>query len=141
MSKKKSSHARTAVVDGANVAYLERTAKGKPRIANLIAVRRALEDEGYDPIIIVDASLIHEVDDRQQLDALIENQTIRQVPAGTDADFFVLTTAEQQDGVVVSNDRYDPYQHEFPWIRERRIPLMIVEGQVQLYDPEVADAR
>ena len=61
-------------------------------------------NRGYDPIVIVDAALHHEVDDADQLEVLIRDQTIRQAPAGTDADRFILLTADEQDAVVISND-------------------------------------
>jgi hypothetical protein len=131
---------RDIVVDGANVAFEELTKDGKPKVSNLVAVRRALEDRGFDPIIFVDASLRHEIDDPRQLESLIDRQIVRQVPAGTDADYFVLMTAEQQHAQVVSNDRYGPYHDEFPWIDKRRVPVMIVEGQVQLYEPKLEEA-
>jgi hypothetical protein len=124
---------RVAVVDGANIAYEELTADGKPRVANLVAVRDALEKLGFDPIVMVDAALRHSVDDPRQLEGLLDKQLVLQAPAGTDADYFVLRTAQQQDGIVVSNDRFEDRRQEFPWLEQRRVPFMIVEGQVQLY--------
>ncbi len=129
---------RTAVVDGANVAYIEQSAEGKPKVSNLVAVYQALKDKGYDPIIIIDATLHHNVDDPQQLEALLEQQKVRQAPAGTDADFFVLDTAERFDAIVVTNDRYEDYLDRFPWFEERRVPVMIVRGKVELYEPDLS---
>lgn len=128
------------VVDGANVAFEEASHDGKPKMSNLVAMRRLLRERGYEPIILVDASLRHEVDDPDQLEALLEEQEVRQVPAGTDADYFVLKTAEQQDAPVVSNDRYKDRREQFPWVDERRVPFMIVQGQVQLYEDSLAPA-
>ncbi len=127
----------TIVIDGANVAYIEPSAAGEPKVSNIVAVVQELRSRGLDPLVIVDASLRHEVDDPEQLDALIDDQTIRQAPADTDADYFVLEIAEEKNASVVSNDRYEPYQDEYPWIEERRVPLMIVKGQVHLYDSSV----
>lgn len=124
----------TIVVDGANIAYIEPSAAGEPKVSNIVAVVQALRDRGLDPLVIVDASLRHEVDDPEQLEALIDDHTIRQAPADTDADYFVLEIAEEKNASVVSNDRYEPYQDEYSWIEERRVPLMIVKGQVHLYD-------
>ena len=76
------------------------------------------------------------MDDAGQLDALIESQQIRQAPAGTDADFFIIETARELDAVVVSNDTYKEYSKANGWLSKRRIPLMIVRGDVQLYEPE-----
>lgn len=123
------------VVDGANIAYIEQTSGGKPKVSNIIAVRRALMERGYKPIIIIDASLHHEVDDPQQLEGLIDGQTVHQAPAGVDADYFVLETAEAHDALVVSNDEFEDREDKYPWIRERRVPLMIVNGDVMLYSP------
>jgi hypothetical protein len=122
------------VVDGANVAYAELSQKGEPKVSNLMAVRHALKQKGYEPILIVDASLRHQVDDPDQLEALIDDQVIRQASAGTDADYFSLEIAEQQGAYVVSNDEFERWRDQYPWIERRRVPLMIVKGQVELYE-------
>ena len=86
---------RIAVVDGANIAYAERSEKGDSKISNLLAVRATLEQKGYETVMIVDASLLYEIDDRPQLEALIDSQAIRQAPAKTDSDYFVIEVAEE----------------------------------------------
>ena len=48
------SQKKMAVVDGANIAYIELSEKGEPKISNIIAVRLALKEKGYEPLIIVD---------------------------------------------------------------------------------------
>lgn len=123
-----------AVVDGANVAH-SAPSDGDPRISNIVAMRKALIDEGYDPVIVVDATLRHEIDDPEQLEALLDSEKIRQAPAGTDADYFVLEIADGNDAVVISNDLFEDYEDEYPWIEQRRIPFMIVRGEVHLYEP------
>jgi hypothetical protein len=35
---------------------------------------------------------------------------------------------------VVSNDRFEKYSQRFEWIEERRVPLMIINGEVELYE-------
>jgi hypothetical protein len=127
------------VVDGANVAYIEESKEGEPKVSNLVAVRKDLEARGYEPVIIVDASLRHQVDDPDQLEALMDDQKIHQAPAGTDADYFILQFAEQKDALVVSNDEFEQYQDQFPWIEQRRVPLMIVHGDVQLYGSDLEE--
>ncbi len=66
-----------------------------------------------------------------------DQDEIYQAPAGTDADYFVLETADQNGAYGVSNDQYLPYQDRFPWIKQRRIPVMIVNGMVELYEPKL----
>jgi hypothetical protein len=124
---------RFIVVDGANVAFESTSNGGKPRLSNILAVCKVLEDRGYEPIVIVDAALRHKIDDPEQLEALIDKKRILQAPAGTDADYFVLETAHQQHACVVSNDTYKDRLDHFPWIKERRVPVMFAAGEVQLY--------
>ena len=119
---------QVAVVDGANVAHIETSEEGAPRVANLVAVRQALKQRGYAPIIIVDASLRHYIDDPARLESLLDDQVIRQAPAEVDADYFVLETADRFEGLVVSNDTFDRFRERYPWIEARRVPLMIVRG-------------
>jgi hypothetical protein len=130
---------KTAVVDGANIAYIEKSKGGEPKIENILAVRSALEEKGYEPIIIVDATLAYEIDDRPQLEALIDNKSIHQAPAETDADYFIIQTAKETGGIIISNDRFDPFQEDYPWISERQIPVMIVNGVVELYEPKIEE--
>jgi hypothetical protein len=125
---------KVVVIDGANVAYEERSAGGKPKLSNLLKVRRELEERGEEAVIIVDASLKYDIDDQDQLEQLIRSQQVRQVPAGTDADYFIIQFADQLDALIVTNDRYKDYTDRYPWIPERRLPYMIVKGEVVLYE-------
>ena len=127
------------VIDGAYVAYEVKSAGGKPKLSNLLKVQREMEERGFDTVIIVDASLKYDIDDQTQMTALIESQHIRQVPAGTDADFFILDIADQHGARIVTNDQYRDYRDRYPWIQDRRLPYMIVKGEVHLYEAD--DAR
>ena len=124
------------VIDGANVAYEERSAGGKPKLSNLLRVRGELEGRGFEAIILVDASLKYDIDDQEQLEKLIQSQQVRQVPAGTDADYFIIQFADQLDALIVTNDRYKDYAGQYPWIPDRRLPYMIVKGELVLYDEQ-----
>ena len=124
------------IIDGANVAYEERSAGGKPKLSNLLRVRGELEERGLEAVIIVDASLKYDIDDQSQLEVLIQSQKVRQVPAGTDADYFIIQLADQFNARVVTNDRYRDYLEQYPWINDRRLPYMIVKGEVVLYSDE-----
>ncbi|HEY3474540.1 MAG TPA: hypothetical protein VGK56_08005 [Anaerolineales bacterium] len=130
---------RIAVVDGANVAYSEISQKGDPKVANILAVRTVLEKKGYEPIVITDASLVYEIDDRPQLEALIADQDVRQVPAETDADYFIIETAREHDALIISNDQYESYRKDNPWIDQRRVPVMILHGNAELYEPKLEE--
>lgn len=125
---------RDVIVDGANVAYAERSEGGDPKVSNLVAMVQTLEGKGYEPTVILDASLRHEVDDPEQLEGLLEEPQYRQAPAGTDADYFILETADRLEAYVVSNDEFEGQREEYPWLYERRVPFMIVYGEVELYE-------
>lgn len=125
------------IVDGANVAHEEVSASGDPRVSNIVSMRQALIDRGYSPLIIVDATLRHEIDDPEQLESLIDSGIIRQAPAGTDADYFILRTAERQKALVVSNDSFKSYRDEYSWISDRKVPFMIIKGQIELHVPDL----
>lgn len=132
---------RVAVVDGSNIAYAEMSASGKPKVSNIVGVCRNLRERGFRPVVIVDASLRHVVDDPDQLEGLMDEQDVRQAPAGTQADYFVLEVADDLGAPVVSNDGFDEYREQYPWIEERRIPLMIVGGEVVLHEPSLRQMR
>jgi hypothetical protein len=124
-----------AVVDGSNVALEEKTNDGKPKMENIARMRRALEIQGYRPIIITDARLKYDIDDKTQYERLEGEGIIHQAPAGTQADYFILTTAQIENGIVISNDQFHEWVSEFPWVEGRRIPFMIVDGNVEIHCP------
>jgi hypothetical protein len=63
---------------------------------------------------------------------MIDDGMVRQAPAGTDADYFILSFARELNAGVVSNDRFRDRIKQFPEIRERVIRYMIVQDEVVL---------
>jgi len=118
------------VVDGSNVAYAEE-AKGA-RLENIRVVCRKLQEEGYEPVVLVDAKLRHTIDDTEAYEELVDNGMIRQAPAGTDADYFILSFAREFDARVVSNDRFRDHQDSYADVIERVIRFMVVDHEVVL---------
>lgn len=130
---------RIVLVDGANVGYAEKTRDEKPKMSNIVAVCKTLREKGFKPLVIVDASFRHEVDDPDQLEALLDDQEMRQAPAGTNADYFLLQTSEETGAVIVSNDTFSDFRDQFDWIENRRVPVMIINGEVILYEENLED--
>jgi hypothetical protein len=128
MAEEQRNGARVALVDGSNVAHSSEG--GTARLENIRLVRDKLEEEGFDPVIVVDAALRHQIDDEHAYEELVENGVIRQAPAGTDADYFILSFARELDAAVVSNDRFKDRLSTFPEARERMIRYMIVNDEV-----------
>ncbi|HTI62769.1 MAG TPA: hypothetical protein VL524_04620 [Gemmatimonadaceae bacterium] len=118
------------LVDGSNVAHS--TEGEQAQVANLLAVRDKLREEGMEPVIVVDAALRHQVDDPQRYEQLVEEGEVRQAPAGTDADYFILSFARELNASIVSNDRFRDRIKEFPEVRDRVIRFMIVQDEVVL---------
>ena len=117
-----------ALVDGSNVAHSSEG--GQARLRNIELVVDKLTEEGLEPIVVADAALRHQIDEPDKYEALIEAGEIRQAPAGTDADFFILSFARELDANIVSNDRFRDRLESFPDSRDRMIRYMIVEDEV-----------
>jgi hypothetical protein len=117
-----------ALVDGSNVAH---SSEGdEARLQNIKLVVRKLIAEGYEPVVVADAALRHQIDDKEGYERRVEEGKIKQAPAGTDADYFLLAFARELDAVIVSNDLFRDRADAFPEARERMIRYMIVDEQV-----------
>ncbi len=130
MSEQAGGAGRVAIIDGSNVAYS--TEGGGPRLENILLVSQKLRDEGYRPVVVVDAALRHNIDRKGDFERLVDEGAIKQAPPGTDADYFILSFARDLDASVVSNDRFKERRQAFPEASERVIRYMIVENDVVL---------
>ncbi|HWK89386.1 MAG TPA: hypothetical protein VNP72_05300 [Longimicrobium sp.] len=117
-----------ALVDASNVAHS--TEGDEVRLQNIRLVVLKLREEGYEPIVVADAALRHQIDDKEGYERRIDEGKIKQAPAGTDADYFLLAFARELDAVIVSNDLFRDRAEAFPEARERMIRYMILEDEV-----------
>ena len=117
-----------AIVDGSNVAHS--TEGERPRLRNIILVRDKLREEGMEAILVVDAALRHRIDDPAGLERLVDAGEVNQAPAGTDADYFILSFARELDAAIVSNDRFKDRIAAFPEAEDDMIRYMIVADEV-----------
>ena len=116
------------LVDGSNVAH---SSEGdQPELSNIVAVCDKLREEGYEPVVVVDAALRHQIDDRGGYERMVDDGSIKQAPAGTDADYFILSFARELDAAIVSNDRFKDRIASFPEAEEDMIRYMIVADEV-----------
>ena len=118
------------LVDASNVAHA--TEGGEARLRNIQLVREKLREEGLEPIIVADAALRHQIDDKPAYEKLIDEGKVHQAPAGTDADYFILSFAREMDARILTNDRFRDRAKDFPRERNRVIRFMIVDGEVVL---------
>ena len=117
-----------ALVDGSNVAHAGEGQRA--RLANILLVRDKLVEQGFDPIVVVDAALRHQIDDVAGYEQLVDAGQVKQAPAGTDADYFILTFAKELEASIVSNDQFRDRSRQFAAVRRRVIRYMIVADEV-----------
>ena len=121
---------RLVLIDGSNVAH---SSEGeKARLANIILIEEKIREDGMEPIIVADAALRHQIDRRGDYEKLVDDGKIKQAPAGTDADYFILSFARELGASIVSNDRYRDRIARYPEVEERIIRYMIVADEVVL---------
>lgn len=118
------------LVDASNVAHA--TEGGEARLRNITLVQDKLREEGFEPLIVADAALRHQIDDKSAYEQLVDDGKVHQAPAGTDADYFILSFARELDARILTNDRFRDRAQEFAEERDRVIRFMIVDGEVVL---------
>ncbi len=114
--------ARTVVVDGSNIATESRS---EPSLEQLdTAITAFLEEfpeySTSDVIVVVDATFEHRIDqeERPTFEAAVEHGEVVSPPAGTigRGDAFILRIADKASAVVVSNDSFQEFHAEHPWL-------------------------
>jgi hypothetical protein len=115
---------RQIVVDGSNIATEGRTL---PSLAQLDEAIRAFLEEyrGFttsDVIVVVDASFGHRIDPSEvaAFDQAVEHGEMVTPPAGAvgRGDGFILRIAEKSGALVLSNDSFQEFHAERPWLFE-----------------------
>ncbi len=107
------------MVDGSNLATEGRTFPSLKQLDE--AVRSyAAEDPGSSIIVVVDATFEHRVSDaeREQVREAMLNGEVISPPAGAigRGDAFVLRIAERTGAIVLSNDSFQEFHGEHPWL-------------------------
>lgn len=120
------------IVDASNVAHYGRGKDDKPRLDYIILAAEALKGLGYEPVLIADASLRHEIDLKEEFNQLLDKNFIKQVPSGTTADHYILKMAEEEDAKILSNDIFREYNDEFLDISSRRIPYNFKNDEIKI---------
>lgn len=111
----------TILVDGSNIAWIS----GKPSIEHLIEAIDLIEAiaVGNDGSVrvIIDASLRYRVDssERARLDELIDSGRIEVAPAKISADRLIVEGADENQGIVISNDQFAQLANMYPWLEKQ----------------------
>jgi hypothetical protein len=108
-----------AVVDGSNLATEGRTSPSLKQLDEAVRAY-ASEDPAANIIVVVDATFEHRVSDaeREEVRLAMLNGEIISPPAGAigRGDAFVLRIAERTGATVLSNDSFQEFHGEHPWL-------------------------
>ncbi|MGH9083283.1 MAG: NYN domain-containing protein, partial [Acidimicrobiales bacterium] len=110
---------RVVVVDGSNLATEGRTIPSLHQLDDAVRAY-ALEDPDAEIVVVVDASFEHRVgpEERAQLEEAELHGEVVSPPAGAigRGDAFVLRIAERTGASVLSNDSFQEFHGEHPWL-------------------------
>jgi hypothetical protein len=107
------------VVDGSNLATEGRTSPSLGQLDEAVQAYAA-EDPGSHIIVVVDATFEHRVteSEREEVREAMLNGELVSPPAGAigRGDAFVLRIAERTGALVLSNDSFQEFHGEHPWL-------------------------
>lgn len=110
------------VVDGSNIATEGRSA---PSLKQLNEAVLAFMNEFPDTkvTVVVDASFGHRIDKKEvaEFDEAVDNNELVTPPAGAigRGDAFVLAIADKVKSAILSNDSYQEFHGQYPWLFEQ----------------------
>lgn len=110
------------VVDGSNIATEGRSA---PSLKQLNEAVLAFMNEFPDTkvTVVVDASFGHRIDKKEvaEFDEAVDNNELVTPPAGAigRGDAFVLAIADKVKAAILSNDSYQEFHGQYPWLFEQ----------------------
>ncbi len=117
-TEKKVSQKLILVVDGNNVAY-SISPQGRPKAQNLSLAYQSLTNTGYDPVFVISAALVHNIDNPEALNAFISTAKVVEASRGTNDDKRIVQLAKKLNADIVSNDRFLDWIDRYPWITTR----------------------
>ncbi len=130
------------VVDGSNLATEGRTAPSLKQLDEAVRAY-AVEDPDASIIVVVDATFEHRVSDeeREEVRTAMLNGEVISPPAGAigRGDAFVLRIAERTGAIVLSNDSFQEFHGEHPWLFDegRLIGGKPVPGVGWIFTPRI----
>jgi hypothetical protein len=134
--------AHHVVVDGSNLATEGRSSPSLKQLDEAVRAY-ASEDPGADIIVVVDATFEHRVSEaeRDEVRQAMLNGEMISPPAGAigRGDAFVLRIAERTGATVLSNDSFQEFHGEHPWLFDdgRLVGGKPVPGVGWIFTPRV----
>ncbi|MDR1819512.1 MAG: Zc3h12a-like ribonuclease [Methanobrevibacter sp.] len=124
------------VIDASNVASFGREEGSKAKLKYLLSAVDALEKRNDSFVIIADASLRHNIDEKEKYIELVDNDFVEEVETGNNADHFILNLAEKEHAKIISNDKFRDFSDEFHDINYMRIPFSFDDDDIILKESE-----
>lgn len=125
------------IIDGSNVIRAKGgSVKGLKACLNALKGRVSCK-------VFLDANILHvlkengDAQGRALLEQWLEKYPNRVVmaPAGSRADEYILLDADKNNGHILSNDQFEPYQVCYPWLKgkgNRRHTFRFVDGVLMI---------
>lgn len=131
-SEKEPKMGKRLYVDIANILYMDHDGNNKLKVENIPKLIEMLKLLDYSPILIADASIKYEMDDRKKYEKMVVEKIVREAPAGRTADIFILKQASKKDCKFLTNDLYRDYYDNFDkdWILSHRLTCMFEDGEI-----------
>jgi hypothetical protein len=109
-------------VDGPNVMWVE----DSPRLEWVLTLVAEIARSGIDCLVAFDANtryLLKKAQGSLHVDAYLYllrtyKRFFVEVTGGTRADDLILAEADARSGAVVSNDHFEPYVGQYPWVKK-----------------------
>lgn len=127
------------VIDGSNVArwHGQGNERPTPRLDIVLQIIKELKLRKANVKCFFDANTNLEFGkaDKKIYDLLINKGIVHAVPGGSQADEFILSFAENNNGKIISNDRFRDRQNEYPNIvgsKDRLIKGKVIDGELSI---------
>jgi len=119
MTTTKSSHANVVVVDGSNIATEGRSLPSLTQLQDAVMAFRE-EHPAAVVTVVVDATFGHRIDKKEaaEFDEAVAHNEVVAPPAGAigRGDAFVLSIANKVGARILSNDSFQEFHGEYPWL-------------------------
>lgn len=119
-------------LDGNNICYWGQERKFS--LTPLLNVCEALSELGHKYVCFFDASVKRKVKgaaEKEVVKKMLSDPTrFRVVPSGTDADDFIVMSADGDNASIVSNDFYRELHTQYPWLDKDHQPNRLLKGSV-----------
>jgi hypothetical protein len=127
------------IVDGSTVLF---AGGNSPSLKNLRLLLDHLKKGDHRFEVFVDASIRHKLPEKEkgEYEELVRRGVIKQCPAGTAADEWILKRAMSvPDAKIITLDQYSDWREKYPIEDDRLVPFMIVGGKVFLKGEEAEE--